>query len=102
MSLTKSFDYRKMRSMANRKYLQPAYGVIMRFGGPEGKLTVGVETVAAITKRDPSWVYRWMYPKERGGTGGLIPSREQKKLFDYAQKKRLPLEPEDFFSARAA
>lgn len=90
-----------MGDMAN-KYLNPAYGVIVRFGGPDGKLSKGIDAVAEITGRTPSWVYRWMLPKERGGTGGLIPSKEQKKLFDHARKKQMPLEPEDFFSARAA
>lgn len=87
--------------MANRKYLDPAYSLIMKFGS-EG-LWSGIKVVAAATDTDPSRVYRWMRPKNKGGTGGLIPSDRQKQLFDYAQKKQLPVEPSDFFGgARAA
>lgn len=88
--------------MANRKYLNPAYGVIVRFGGPEGKLSQGIAAVARITGSTESWVYRWMLPRQRGGTDGRIPSKAQGKLFEYARKKQVPLGAEDFFSARAA
>ena len=37
-----------------------------------------------------------------GGTGGMIPTRDMHKLLDYARKKRLPLEPVDFFGVSAA
>lgn len=100
--LTDTFEYRKVSIMANQKYLDPAYGVIMRFS-PEGKMSQAIASVAAATGRTESWVYRWMLPKERGGTGGLIPSKDQRMLFEYAQKRKLPLSASDFFSiARAA
>ena len=88
--------------MANREYLEPAYSLIKKFGGPKG-LWSGIKVVAAVTRSDPSRVYRWMRPKSKGGTGGLIPSDRQKQLFDYARKNKLPVKPGDFFGeARAA
>lgn len=90
-----------MWRMANRKYLDPAYSLILKFA-PEGRLKSGIDRVAAITGRDPTRVFRWMLPKSRGGTGGEIPHEPRKKLYAYAQRKRLPVEPGDFFEARAA
>lgn len=88
--------------MSTPKYLNPAYGVIMRFS-PDGKVSQAVSAVAEITGRTESWVFRWMLPKDRGGTDGMIPSKEQGKLFEHARKNKLRLRASDFFSpARAA
>lgn len=46
------------------EHLEPARTVIAK---------IGVDKVAEITGKHVSRVYRWMYPKSRGGTGGLIP-----------------------------
>lgn len=92
-----------MRRMANRKYLDPAHSLILKFGGPDGKLSQGIDAVAAITGADRTRVYRWMRPQDKGGTGGMIPNRQADKLLAYAKKRRLPIEPGDFFgTARAA
>lgn len=88
--------------MSDRKYLEPAYSLILKFGGPEGKLSRGIEAVAQITGADPTRVYRWMRSREAGGTGGMIPNRHVEKLLAHARKKRLSVEPGDFFGARAA
>ena len=88
--------------MANREYLEPAYSLIKKFGGPKG-LWSGIKVVAAVTRSDPSRVYRWMRPKEKGGTGGLIPSDRQKALLDYARENKLRVKADDFFGeSRAA
>jgi hypothetical protein len=76
--------------MSNRKYLSPAYDIIIRFS-PEKKLSEAIDRVAEITGRSPSRVYLWMRPEEKGGTGGLIPSRPHQKLAEYAQKKHMAL-----------
>ena len=88
--------------MPNRKYLDPAYSIIMKFSGPTGKLAQGIDAVARITGKDRTRVYRWMRPKAKGGTGGRIPGEQQDVLYDYARRRRVPLEPKDFFGARAA
>lgn len=86
------------------KYMNPAHSLILKFAGPSGELSKGIDNVARITGADRTRVYRWMRPKAVGGTDGLIPARQQRKLFQHAQKERLPVELRDFFSesARAA
>ena len=89
--------------MADHKYLDPAYSVIRKYSGPDGRLSAGIDAVAAITGADRTRVYRWMRPREKGGTGGLIPSQQQKKLFEHVKENGGPLKPRDFFGgARAA
>ena len=92
--------------MANRKYrdceyLDPAYSLIKGFA-TSGKLTEGIDAVAAIVRRDRSTVYRWMQPLERGGTGGFIPVEPQRMLSQYAKSSRAPRGLKELFGARAA
>ena len=57
----------------------------------------GVKVIAEITGVDISNVHRWKYPKERGGTGGSIPTRHQRLLIEAAKARKLKLEYRDFF-----
>lgn len=75
--------------------LDPAYSIVCTFGG--GKFSRGVQEVSRITGRDHSRIRRWMYPKDKGGTGGLVPSSAAPILFAEAQKRELPIEAADFF-----
>lgn len=77
--------------MAN-EYLEPAKSVLAK---------IGIEKAAEITGKHISRIYRWMYPKERGGTGGLIPQNDQPVLLQYAQDNHLDLSPADFFPTAA-
>jgi hypothetical protein len=79
--------------MANngQHHLDPARSVIDRLGG--------VDVVARVTGKDRSRVYRWMYPMDRGGTGGLIPQRVIPGLLKYAEKNHIRLKAADFFAA---
>ena len=54
-------------------YLDPAKSLITAFGG--GDLRQGVSVVETITGRDRTNIYRWMRPKDEGGTGGIIPRK---------------------------
>jgi len=63
----------------------PADIVIRLFGGEMA--------VAAICNIHLSGVYRWRYPKERGGTCGNVPARHHPALLLAARKERVPLEP---------
>ncbi len=72
------------------KHLDPAKTVIGR---------IGIEKVAEITGKHVSRVYRWMYPKDRGGTGGLIPQKEQPALLGFARQNGIELNERDFFPA---
>lgn len=77
--------------MAAVMRLDPAKSVIEK---------IGIEKVAGITGKHVSNVYRWMYPKEQGGTGGMIPQSEASKLLTYARENGIELSPADFFPAR--
>jgi hypothetical protein len=87
--------------MRERIYLEPAHGVVRKFSDPNGKLSSGIKRVACIAGVDTTRVYRWMFPKERGGTGGIIPLHAQMKLFEHAKREQIPLSPSDFFGASA-
>lgn len=77
----------------SEKHLEPAKTIIGRFG--DGK--AGVDKVSDITGKHVSRVYRWMYPKDRGGTGGLIPQGDCALLLAHAQQNGISLTPADFF-----
>ena len=69
--------------------LEPATSII--------KLCGGVEAVAAMTNRHPTRVLRWMHPKSKGGTGGLIPTDLQEPLLLAAREKGIGLTPDHFY-----
>lgn len=62
----------------------------------------GVGAVAEMTGRDPSRVHRWTYPKEKGGTNGLIPTDAAQDLMREARARRIPLKPEHFFPKKVS
>lgn len=88
--------------MTVKQYLEPAYSLILKFSAEGSRLSDGIDEVARIVGRHRTNVYRWMLPADRGGTGGMIPVQAQRKLFEYAKKKRLNVDATDFFDARAA
>jgi hypothetical protein len=73
--------------------LEPAHSVIQTFGG--------FEAVAKITGKHISRVYRWTYPKARGGTDGFIPQTDAEKLLEHARKLKLPITAANFFRSAA-
>lgn len=81
------------------KYLDPAYSIIKTFG--DGKLSRGIDAIAEIVGRDRANVYRWMRPKERGGTGGFIPAGAQAELWKYSKSNDVPAVVKDFFGLAA-
>lgn len=58
----------------------------------------GHEAVAEMCGVHLSRVYRWTYPIDRGGTGGVIPTKHQGKLLEAARERNIPLKPEHFFA----
>lgn len=42
-------------------------------------------------------VSMWQAPRERGGTGGLVPYRHVRRLMEFSQSRGVVLKPEDFF-----
>lgn len=69
--------------------MNPAARVIKAFGGPA--------KLAEILGRDPSRIYRWTYPEERGGTGGAIPGggKTIKKILTAAEDRGIKLSAAD-------
>jgi len=57
----------------------------------------GFSTVAAMVQRSEIRVRRWTYPKNRGGSAGLIPSDCQQVLLREARARGIDLRPEHFF-----
>lgn len=61
----------------------------------------GAQAVAALLGLSPTSVYKWKYPVERGGTGGLVPANRQQELLDKARSAGIDLRPDDFFERPA-
>jgi len=72
----------------------PAFRVIQKCGG--------FSKTATLVGRSESWVYRWTYAKEHGGTGGSVPQSAQAALLEAAAKGRVRIKPADFFEMRGA
>ena len=62
----------------------------------------GHAVVAEICGVHITRVYRWTYPRERGGSGGLVPTRHQMQLLEGARKRGIDLRPEHFFGVAPA
>lgn len=69
--------------------MNPAQAIIDKFGG--------VPKVAKICGVDDSRVYRWTYPKKRGGTGGTVPQKHIQPLILAARARDISLKLADFF-----
>lgn len=60
----------------------------------------GVKAVARATGKAESTVYKWMYPRAQGGTGGLVPAEAQRDLMKARKKGLFPeLTASDFFES---
>lgn len=57
----------------------------------------GVDAVVRATGRHRSNVLRWRYGRDKGGTGGLVPSEMQIVLLRFAKSEGIDLRPEHFF-----
>lgn len=73
----------------SEKHLDPAKSIIAK---------IGIDKVSEITGKHVSRVYRWMYPKDRGGTGGVIPQSDAPALLAYAKENQIALEAAEFFA----
>lgn len=69
--------------------LEPANTVIEKCGG--------VKRVADITKRSEVRVRRWGYPREKGGTDGVIPANVAQDLMSWSRANGDVLIADDFF-----
>ena len=80
---------RRMSRIDPTRHLAPARIVVQKIGS--------VQLTAQAAGVDESRVRRWMMPREKGGTGGLVPTRNQQRLLEWAKQHNRPLRPADFF-----
>lgn len=86
-----------MESCSNHegaKALDPAATVLAVCGG--------IPRVAALLELSRSSVWRWTQPKEKGGTGGVVPTKHQSALLKKARDHGIRLFPSDFFTTDVA
>lgn len=74
--------------------MEPAASIIAICGG--------VVVVSEWTGLNRSSVLRWTHPKERGGTGGIVPAKHQAEILRRAKAAGLRLFPSDFFTTDVA
>lgn len=74
--------------------MNPAQTIIQKLGGDRAVCDMLRESGDKCTI---STVCRWRLPKEKGGTGGLIPSKRVMRLIDAAAKCGIRLRTDDFF-----
>lgn len=60
----------------------------------------GVERLARWTSRTVTQVYRWDYPKAKGGSGGLIPAFHHQAILDGARDEGVKLRASDFYPVK--
>jgi hypothetical protein len=88
-----------MTAEERRSYIYPqAQNIVRKFGGP-AKMA---ETIAAIYPNSKdhihrTTIYRWMWPRHAGGTGGEIPLPSLQKVLKAARRAGVMLSPEDIY-----
>lgn len=85
--LTKTRDNRKYRDMSE-KHLDPAKTIVAK---------IGAQKCAEVTGKHISRVYRWMAPREKGGTGGTIPYEDAVVLIAHFEKHGVDFSHAEFF-----
>lgn len=95
--------------MSNRvlRHLEPARSVLMMIGRHAdpgvacevARLRRGIREAVEITGRTEATVYKWMYPRDRGGTGGFVPSADQQMMLRWSAVKKAGLAADHFFPA---
>lgn len=76
------------------KYSQAAR-IIAKFGNARG-LAAAIARHTSWKSIAPSNVYRWNYPKEKGGTGGIIPTASQPFVIEAARLEGVFITTEDW------
>lgn len=62
----------------------------------------GATALANLLNCHVTRIYRWTYPVERGGTGGLVPQRHHVALLKLAKHHNVKLRPADLYPRIAA
>jgi len=77
------------------KYNPQAVQVIFKFGNARKLADAIKECCPESEHYNPATIYRWTYPKEAGGTGGVIPAPALKTVIKAARYAGVMLTPED-------
>jgi hypothetical protein len=81
-----------MQKECNKNYrMNPAWGIARMCARPGRP---GYVVLAELTSVAPSTVFSWFRPKDRNGTGGLIPVNRQKLLYDRARQRGINISAE--------
>lgn len=82
-----------MNVTAQTTKLEPAYSVIRKFDldGKRGESVLG-----ARLDVDRATVLKWTRSREKGGTGGYIPSRYYDRILEFAEELGIPLDLVEF------
>lgn len=82
----------------NKEILETqALKILLRLGGPKRVCEALAEYNIRIY--DPSTIHRWLYPKSRGGTGGVIPPKALDDLLLLAKIEGIILTPEELYQS---
>lgn len=77
----------------NAHYFQTqAERILLKFGGAR-RLAIVLKTMGR--PRDPATIYKWTYPRERGGTGGIVPTKVWTDIIDAARFDGIVLTMDD-------
>lgn len=79
-----------------RSPVTQASRIIGKFGGAR-RLCAILKHLGPEHELSPSSIYRWDYPKSKGGTGGVIPTAAMKSVILAARLEGIFLTPEDFY-----
>jgi len=82
----------------DRVFSHQAKRVIDKFGGEANIARILSEHYGRTLHR--STVYRWTWPQSKGGTGGLIPTRNLRSLISIAREEGIFLTPQDLAIGR--
>lgn len=63
--------------------MEPAASIIKKLGGHD--------VIAEYLQTAKNTPFRWTYPREKGGTGGIIPHWHHEKLMQMATDRGIPL-----------
>lgn len=72
--------------------LSPAEYVVLVFGGQTA--------TAKALRRGQATICQWLNSRQRGGTGGFIPSPAQQMILKVAKKRGLDIQPADLVVGR--
>jgi len=70
------------------KTMEPARSIIELLGGPP--------IVSRVTRTAYTAPYRWQYPRQHGGTDGIIPPKYHRALLALARRRGVKLSRADF------